>query len=580
MKKTKLLTSIFLIIFASSILGGLMPANATISITSQYGFTNQSSYYASPDYNSLTALDPSSTTAQSAQAQTFNVAIAGYISSISVNMWKVGSPNFIVKCRIEGTGNSYTGNPNGTIYASSTNTYSASALSTDTGSQYTFYFNGSYNMIQNQKYALIIYVSAFTSGSGGNDVRIGFDYTSPAGEGQYNYYQQSHWVGASATSDMLYYVYVDSTAPTSSTISYSYTITPDVTYNFYSWGTGAVLTQGTVYSYVGSVLNNTVPYVSGNYSIYKTALFNSNLGATITNASDALASGTVTLNQTGTYAGGIFLIDIFQDFVLNSSATYQGIRVNGTVSGSSETFTSDLVLMALEPSYQFIGQITGDIFDHAVIAYFPTEITLRQDTPYRFDGFILLGGIYLNATGNFTLYSTGLSSLYNVATIGTYSLVNTGTIGNGTFSFTFGPRSSANTLFEGYKVQITTDSGIDANFTYNLGWYRLGGTSHTNPSPPYPSASFAPFPSSPTDTTGISGTMTTIVSFIILFLIIGLPAVILGAVAGLPGLIMGGIFGLGIGVIAGLLPFWFIFLIGTGTVMTLLMWRRNKAEGQ
>jgi hypothetical protein len=72
--------------------------------------------------------------------------------------------------------------------------------------------------------------------------------------------------------------------------------------------------------------------------------------------------------------------------------------------------------------------------------------------------------------------------------------------------------------------------------------------------------------------------MTNMVSIIILLLVVGGPALILGGAAGLPGLVVGGIFGLGIAVMANLIPFWFILLAGSGLVAAFLMWRRNNGQ--
>jgi hypothetical protein len=62
------------------------------------------------------------------------------------------------------------------------------------------------------------------------------------------------------------------------------------------------------------------------------------------------------------------------------------------------------------------------------------------------------------------------------------------------------------------------------------------------------------------------------VSFIVLFVVCGLPAMVLGMAGakdgwGLQGLLFGGLLGLGVGVCVGLVPFWFVFLIGLFLVL-------------
>ena len=72
--------------------------------------------------------------------------------------------------------------------------------------------------------------------------------------------------------------------------------------------------------------------------------------------------------------------------------------------------------------------------------------------------------------------------------------------------------------------------------------------------------------------------MRSIVNIVLLLLLIGGPALILGSAAGMPGLIVGAAFGIGICVLAGLIPFWFVLIMGGAIVAGFFMWRKNNGQ--
>lgn len=363
--------------------------------------------------------------------------------------------------------------------------------------------------------------------------------------------------------------------PAPPTTIYHYTITPTPTYTIWNYITSAQLTQGTDYGYTGTIISNSTPYGSGTYAVYKTPLYY-NGSVMLQNASDSLGlTGSlvenVTLNRTGTFSlngQGQFTFTLSPQYISGSWKTYQGYKVNGTITSTGETFTSYFVAEASEPNLTYVGSMTGGHLGStwAGIATAPTEVYLNQRSAYTYRGQTFVANV-LSGTGNYTTYSTGLSSSSSIWTTGTYAQVATGNVTSGVFTFNFASRESTITIYEGYQVYVLLNDGRNYTATYYFSWRaNVFGS---------PTASGL----IPSDSSGLSGSMLTIISFLVLFLLIGVPAFLLGVKAGLPGLIVGAILGLGIGVLAGLVPFWFIFLVGLGTVTALLMWRKNNGQG-
>jgi len=70
------------------------------------------------------------------------------------------------------------------------------------------------------------------------------------------------------------------------------------------------------------------------------------------------------------------------------------------------------------------------------------------------------------------------------------------------------------------------------------------------------------------------GSGSSLVNFVVFFVVVGMPAWVFGAVGakqgwGLQGLLFGGVIGLGAGVIVGIVPFWFVFLVAICLVLFL-----------
>ena len=116
------------------------------------------------------------------------------------------------------------------------------------------------------------------------------------------------------------------------------------------------------------------------------------------------------------------------------------------------------------------NSITGDVF--ATWGYNSTSsLGLYCYTPIStaitYQGKTYFGGLN-TGTGNYSLYSTGLSNNPNIYQSGTYHYVSNSTIGNGTFSFQLSPRTLG---YEGIKIVITVNSTYNHFYGNNTGNY-------------------------------------------------------------------------------------------------------------
>lgn len=144
----------------------------------------------------------------------------------------------------------------------------------------------------------------------------------------------------------------------------------------------------------------------------------------------------------------------------------------------------------------------------------------------------------------------------------------------GNFNFYLYTSAVAQEFYYDINITLTNFSG---NYLTTLHIISVSGTSGGGTPTPIPTG--VPGGGGNLNPTEIKLGMTSFINFMVLFLCIGAPALLLGVMAGAPGLIGGAILGLGIGVIAGLVPFWFIFLVGVAAVLMLTMWNR-KPDGE
>lgn len=132
------------------------------------------------------------------------------------------------------------------------------------------------------------------------------------------------------------------------------------------------------------------------------------------------------------------------------------------------------IMYNLTPIFEFNGMLNGDIFTNAVLAVAPTQITLKQGTPYSYVGNVYLNYI-LSGNGSFSVSTSATST--SVTVFDTYQLINKvdGTVLNGVFNFNLQPVSALTTVYRVMKVNFTLTDGSSGTYIYNLGYYSLGG---------------------------------------------------------------------------------------------------------
>lgn len=118
-RKTSLLLLATVALFAAMMVA---PASATIFVTAEYPFANVTGG------NGMIRTHPSVDPGNSAWGENFNVTVTGYLASVQVVLTHEGAPVGTIGCRIYGTGNSLTNQPNSTIIETSTTTYDAATL--------------------------------------------------------------------------------------------------------------------------------------------------------------------------------------------------------------------------------------------------------------------------------------------------------------------------------------------------------------------------------------------------------------------------------------------------------------------
>jgi hypothetical protein len=578
------ITLIFCFILATSLFSCLYTVKA--------GTVTISTYVATLDiYQPIYANHPSTNSTVSAFGESFTAIVDGYVSLVKLNLKRGAgiSAAANARCAIYSiTGTYGTNSTPNILLGKSTTTINQNSLLTS-AAYYDFVFNGTLFLETGEHYALALEMEDSLDYSG--YIAPGYDNTGPTYDGNAFNYISTGW-GNSAGIDLVFTVYGSETpliAPESSlyytfsVTNANYSILPDFVYPDITLieKPMASINQLASSVYLGQVTNNTVPYLAGNFSVYKTVLYYGSLDNTSwINASRALDQNAVTFSSIGQIMGGYTRtglyyadlgFDITQEYHEGSGETYRGYRINGTIEDSGEVFSSDFVLEALEPTFRLVGQMSGGHFGNSLNTIgltAPLEFGLFQRSVYIYHGTVYKG-LLVNGTGNFSLWSGGLLTSYSSTTYYAYTSVSNGTFGNGTFSFSLSSRQASQDLHEPYKIIVTLDSGVQVQEEYVWFW--------SDDVSPLQSPGYTTQPGV-IDADQTNTVMTNMVSIIILLLVVGGPALILGGAAGLPGLVVGGIFGLGIAVMANLIPFWFILLAGSGLVAAFLMWRRNNGQ--
>jgi hypothetical protein len=185
----------------------------------------------------------------------------------------------------------------------------------------------------------------------------------------------------------------------------------------------------------------------------------------------------------------------------------------------------------------------------------PVPVNCTNSTFYGYEltGYVMTCFVY-NDTG----YPVESGSYTVVSGSG----IQSGNIAGGTFSFLIAARSSSGDFEENFVIYVVTSSH---SFSVNIvaHWIYVAGGEENPPSEGgwYAIPNFA--------------------SFIVLFVICGLPAFVLGMAGakggwGLQGLLLGLFLGVSAGVIVGLVPFWFIFVNVLFVVLFLFSMMRRS----
>lgn len=271
--------------------------------------------------------------------------------------------------------------------------------------------------------------------------------------------------------------------------TYSYSINPTPNYTVYNSLTSAHINQAQNYVYTGIVTSATEPYGVGSYNVYVTPLIEGNLNDNILRDSmlssfGLLGTEQLTLNKTGTFnlnGNGQFNFNILQSYLYNSICTYQGFKINGTITGTGETFTSYIAIEAVEPLTSQIIQVylNGGMLTN----YQLTEIGFNQlafNTQYNASGYVFNNGVpYSGSTINITSTSivNDQISVKNLPFSNNIAL----NLVNGTFTFLITPQIySAFPLYQGIKIYQQT---LGVSVTYYIEFIGLGTTVFPTPYP-------------------------------------------------------------------------------------------------
>jgi hypothetical protein len=241
-----------------------------------------------------------------------------------------------------------------------------------------------------------------------------------------------------------------------------------------------------------------------------------------------------------------------------SAGGYHGYPVYVCLSGyggsypyHGDAYHVDTVELSLLAEYD-LYDLTFDVRPIPILEY-AQWYTLAQGESYFIDVTTWINE-EVGGVGNWSYGTTGLTDNSTLARISSHTWVQWGNFTGGTFSIPITTRiSAANTVYEGIYVEVNNTYVAQGFWIVYIWQSQLGE-----------------HPFGGGDVGGSEG----IASFIVLFCIIGFPPMLLGAAGakqgwGLQGMLFGGLFGLGIGVMIGLIPFWFVFLLALFVVLFL-----------
>lgn len=148
-------------------------------------------------------------------------------------------------------------------------------------------------------------------------------------------------------------------------------------------------------------------------------------------------------------------------------------------------------------SYNFVVTLNGGIFTGGSISQSPVEITLQQQVTYTLTAKLYVNSV-LSGSGNFSVLTTDYNT--NSAVFTAYDFTNKidSNFSNGEFSITLQPVTAISTVYRVLRINYTLTDATQAYYTFNFGYYALGGTGYNN------GGGGVPYPS-PTPVTGGSG---------------------------------------------------------------------------
>jgi hypothetical protein len=266
-----------------------------------------------------------------------------------------------------------------------------------------------------------------------------------------------------------------------------------------------------------------------------------------------------------------------QSFPYTSSWSWGGFQPVGSTVGLFVDMVQyqkcEATLMyPLNSALAFNGILNGDIFSNTVLSIAPTQISLKQGQTYTFTGNVYVNN-FLTGSGSYSAGVSELSISAQTAFSSTPSSYTTTSFNDGVFTFSLTPRTASAIVYQLLKVNFTLSTGETYTATYDLAFYPYGSTNNPSPTPNTSGGI------NQIDPGMLSGGMNTFINFLLLFLVIGGPAIMLGIKAGSAGFLGGAVLGLGIGVMANLIPFWFIFVVAVGCVAVIVLWRNNNTSG-
>lgn len=309
-------------------------------------------------YAEIMNVHPSTNSSISAEAQVFQATGTGYLDYITIQLKRVGSGTTgTLKLAVYNITGTYgtTAKPN-TLLETSTTVTAIEDLGTDYNIA-TFYFEGTKLIVTGNQLAFVLYADT-------GDFFDASNYTSAAAHdtggtygGNMAYYASSAWTEFTDHDFTMWTVAGTSTpqptpTPIDTSLRYTYTLKEQSTmqlatgYNTAN-GTQWALQQGKNYVYQGYVTNQSNPYVSGTYAVWRSGLWYKSLGYSPQDAWGNITNDALTQQTTGSISNGYFGFTMpftsFGSWLPDNIEAYQAIRVNGTVTGTTETFEEDYV---------------------------------------------------------------------------------------------------------------------------------------------------------------------------------------------------------------------------------------------